>query len=132
MIKEIRYKIIPQEEQRYETIGDYWEVEPGIWEVRVSDVGSWRQAFAVFIHEAIELGLTQARGISEPTIKEFDEHFEASNKDPEAEPGDHILAPYRREHRFAENLERLFVAELGMPWDAYSENIIRYWRHEGQ
>jgi hypothetical protein len=129
-IKEIRLKIIPHSHQRYNTVGDYIEREPGVWDVYVSDTGDWREAVAVFLHEVVELALTTSRGIPEPVIREFDEAFESNNKDPDSEPGDAPTAPYRKEHRFSENIERQFVAEMGIHWDDYENHIMRVWRHE--
>lgn len=130
MIKEIHLKIIPNAQQRYSTVGDYIEREPGIWDIFISDTGDWREAIAIFLHEVVELAITQDRGISEPVIKEFDEHFEAQNKDPEAEPGDHPDAPYREEHRFAENIERLFIGEIGIHWDEYASHVEKVWNEK--
>jgi hypothetical protein len=39
------------------------------------------------------------------------------------EPGDHEHAPYRREHFFATNLERLLSAELGVDWFEYDRDV---------
>ena len=38
-------------------------------------------------------------------------------------PGDHPKAPYRAEHFFATNLERLFSSELGVDWFEYDRDV---------
>src|SRR5579862_3622522 len=104
----ITIKTIPQSAQRYETIGDYWFDEAGNIELRVSDTGNWKYEALVALNELVEVLLCKERGISEPDIKAFDEAYEANRPagDYDSEPGDDPLAPYGKEHRFAENLER--------------------------
>lgn len=125
----ITIKTIPHSDQRYPTIGDYWFEDNGDIQIRVSDTGNWKYELLVALHELIEVSLCKDRGISEPAIKAFDEHFEANRSvfDPDSEPGDDPKAPYRKEHRFAENLERLFAAELGVNWDSYDEDLCKVW-----
>ena len=38
-------------------------------------------------------------------------------------PGDNINAPYRREHFFATNIERLFAGELNVDWFEYDRYV---------
>ena len=37
--------------------------------------------------------------------------------------GDNVNAPYRKEHFFATNLERLFASELGVDWFEYDRYV---------
>ncbi len=111
-------KTIPHRAQRYDTLGDYWADASGISNVRVTELGDWRYEFLVAIHELIELALTRQRGISEPSIMAFDMAFTGKG-----EPGDNDSAPYRCEHRFAENIERLVCAELGIHWRDYERAL---------
>jgi hypothetical protein len=125
----IRIETVPSEEQRYPTIGDYWDEPDGTREVRVTDMGDPRYEFLVAVHELVELMLCAERGIAEPEIMAFDVAFEEERDrglhGPDDEPGDDPRAPYRREHRFAENIERLVAHELGVDWEAYGEAVQR-------
>jgi hypothetical protein len=116
---------IPHESQRYRTVGDYWCDESGIEQIRVSEMMDWRYEVLVAVHEIIEMALTRQRGIPEEGISEFDVKFE-QNKDHglvSGEPGDNINAPYRKEHFFATNVERLVAAELGVDWFEYDRYV---------
>ncbi len=112
------YKFIVQspKKMRYPTVGDYYKTKDG-WTIVSADLGNPDYIFLVFLHEFIELYLTQHRGISEPKIKKFDEWFEREkakgNFKKIESPGRHPKAPYRREHIFAEKIERMLIKELG-------------------
>ena len=85
-------------------------------------VGSF--ALLVALHELIEVALCEERGITCEQVDNFDKSFELhrepGNKD---EPGDDPAAPYRKEHFFATNLERLLAAELGIDWAEYERKL---------
>jgi hypothetical protein len=121
----INIETIPHGEQRYPTVGDYWDDEAGVVQVRVSDMKDWRYEALVAVHELVEMFLTKHRDIAEPCISEFDIKFEQSREQAllTGEPGDHPNAPYRREHFFATNLERLLSAELGVDWFEYDRDV---------
>lgn len=119
---DIQIQSIPPEEQRYDTLGDYW-FEDDNWQVRVSETGDWKSEFLVALHELVEMALCKDRGIPEKVIKRFDENFEG-----QGEPGNSDLAPYEEEHRFATHIERAVAKELGYSWDEYGdllENVER-------
>ncbi len=120
---------IPHASQRYPTIGDYWVDPDGTMQVRVSDFASvvptsdFARNYAVLIalHEVVEQVLCLQRGIEEAAITAFDmAHLTGEWSD---DPGHCPDAPYHREHVFAECLERLFAAELGVNWQAYTAAI---------
>jgi hypothetical protein len=116
---------IPHESQRYPTVGDYWLDENGIEQIRVSEMMDWRYEVLVAVHEIVEMALTRHRSIAEEAITEFDIKFE-QDKERElvsGEAGDNVNAPYREEHFFATNLERLFAAELGVDWFEYDRYV---------
>ena len=121
----INIETIPHGDQRYPTVGDYWDDSDGVVQVRVSDMKDWRFEALVVIHELIEMFLTKQRDIAEQDISEFDIKFERSREEGlvTGEPGDHENAPYRREHFFATNLERLLSAELGVDWFEYDKVV---------
>lgn len=124
---------VPHEQQRYPTCGDWqWRAEDDLI-IRVSEMGDWRYAALVGLHEAIEAVLCQHRGISEDAVTAFDLANQAriesdtippvNDLDGYAEPGDDPIAPYHREHFFATTVERLMAAELGVDWAAYEKAV---------
>lgn len=117
----IQIESIPHDEQRYRTVGDYWEDEQGVEQVRVSELADWRYEALIAVHELVEFLLTKHRNIAEQAISDFDVAFEQERERALVlgEPGDDPRAPYRREHFFATNLERLLAAELDVDWRAY-------------
>jgi hypothetical protein len=127
MSLQIYIKAIPHDKHRYETVGDYWEEEDGL-QVRVSKMNDWRYEFLVVVHELIEFYLCKKRGIKEPDIKKFDELFEAERvhglHTDDEEPGSDKRAPYRKEHLFAEQVERTLAVALGVNWKKYSKTVM--------
>lgn len=121
----INIETIPHGNQRYPTVGDYWEDGDQVEQVRVSELPDWRYEALVAVHELIELILSRHRGIAEEAISEFDIAFEQSREQGQVlgEPGDDPRAPYRKEHFFATNVERLLAAELGVDWFAYERLV---------
>jgi hypothetical protein len=114
---------IPQAEQRYDTLGDWWFDADGTLQVRVSSDQSLRdgkpteaEQALIALHELVEALLCRQRGITAEAVTEFDTAFAETigQANPDAEPGDHPRAPYRREHRFAMLVEHLFAHELGI------------------
>lgn len=84
----------------------------------------------VLIHELVEWFLCRQRGIPISEIDDFDQLFELERslgRHVNDEPGDSRDAPYAKEHRFAENIERQVVHEAGMRWDDYEEKVSEEW-----
>lgn len=120
MTLKINIETVPQSQQRYATLGDYWLDDSGMHQIRISEMADERYEFLVMMHELAEYFLCQHRGILEPDIMAFDIAFEAMNADPMAEPGNHPQAPYHVEHRFAEDMiERPLAEALGVDWSEY-------------
>jgi hypothetical protein len=115
---------ILHKKQLYPTVGNYVEAH-GLVHFTISELGDEYYEMLVLLHEIVEYMLVKKRGIPLVKIDEFDKQFE-TNRDPgdESEPGDAPEAPYRREHRFAENIERLVCAELGIVWDDYNRVVL--------
>jgi hypothetical protein len=121
-VKGIEIKFIPHNDQRYETVGDYWLDKSGIMQIRASAMGDIRYSWLVVIHEIVEIILCLWRGIPEPKIKAFDERFEVARAEGnEDEPGDDLKAPYQNEHCVATGVERLMCALLGVKWKHYEK-----------
>jgi hypothetical protein len=104
---------IPHASHRYPTVGDWWR-EDGVLQIRVSETADPRDALLVALHELIEAALCEHRGISEASVTQFDlAHLDSGD------PGNLPDAPYRKEHVFAECVERLMALELGRDWKEY-------------
>jgi hypothetical protein len=125
-MKPIFFHTIQSSDHRYSTLGDYWET-PNSIEVRVSEIGNDGMEALVLIHELVELVLLKYRGVPLVKTDKFDIKFEKERErgqhSDDAEPGDDPRCPYRREHRFAENIERLICQELGIHWDDYTKTV---------
>ena len=121
----ILIETVPHAEQRYPTVGDYWADPDGTERIRVSEMHDWRYVILVAVHELIEMMLTRHRGISEDSIGGFYMDFERRREQGlgTGEPGDDPAAPYRREHFFATNVERLLAAEIGVDWAVYERYV---------
>lgn len=162
----ILIETVPHELQRYPTTGDWgagvenagvtsYDPDGDVLLIRVSDMGDWRYAALVGIHEAIEAVLCKRANVTEEAVNAFDIDFEGSRDvakaqraypyDAEkeewvnartfsfrgrsygmnAEPGDSPDAPYYKQHQIATSVERLLAAELGVDWTAYEEANLR-------
>jgi hypothetical protein len=120
----ITMKVIPHNEHRYETVGDWWFDEDGSLQIRVSDMGNEDYAILVAVHELIEVLLCKKRGITDEAVSAFDTAFEDARVEGNTdEPGDDPKSPYRAEHLFATGIEKLLAAELGVDWKTYDEAV---------
>ncbi len=116
---------IPHALQDYETVGN-WVRDPlnDSWHISVSNLGDWRYAFLVAVHELVEMALCQQRGIPEAAVTQFDLDFEAKRAPDNAdEPGHDPAAPYHAEHVFAEAIERQVAEALGVEWNVYDRKV---------
>jgi hypothetical protein len=126
----IHIKTISHRLQQYDTVGNYWrdasDCGAEVLEIRVSRMRDRRYEFLVALHELIEALVCEWRGVSFAAITRFDIEYERKRrKDEGAEPGASPRAPYRREHRFAERIERLVARELGVDWTKYGRAVAR-------
>jgi hypothetical protein len=120
----LNIRVIPNEQHRYKTVGDYWLDSDGVWQIRVSRMSNWRYEFLVAIHEVIELGLVVHAGVKQEAIDKFDMDYEDHrHPDDDSEPGDHPEAPYRLFHCLATGVERIVAAFLGVCWKTYEDEI---------
>lgn len=148
MIKRILVQTIPHNEQRYDTIGD-WLISGDLLTLKVSELGDWRESFVCAIHEACEAALCANEGIAEEPISRFDMLYEDRRQailtnahvqknyplelvrefgckcipTEDSEPGEDRHAPYRKQHAFADGIERLLANALGVVWSEYSEKV---------
>jgi hypothetical protein len=118
---------IPHNNQRYETVGDYWIDDNSDLQIRVSFMNDWRKEMAVAIHEFAEFFTCKHNNITEEVITKFDLRFEDRRKHglvPEnAEPGFDHYCPYYSLHYFATCIEMLFAREIGLDWGDYEHYI---------
>ena len=124
----MRYLIETRKKElmNYATAGDYYIIGNKLF-VDICEQVDEDYEFLIMIHELIEEYLTRKRGILEPDITKFDKQFEEERESGlwnDEEPGMDPRAPYRKEHIFAENIERLLAQELGVDWVEYSQKII--------
>lgn len=102
----ITIQSIPHEQQRYNTLGDWWWDQENL-HIRVSDNMTEDAQFLCALHELVEVWLCKSRGISQAVVDEFDFQWKS-----DGEPGDSPNAPYRREHRFAMLVEHLMAQQM--------------------
>jgi hypothetical protein len=122
-MKKIMMLTVPHKHQRYATVGDYQDAH-GLTFFTISEMGNPLYEQLVAVHELVEKILCDARGITNESIDQFDIAFEAKRAEGnEDEPGHDPMAPYHKEHVFAEKVERLLAAELGVDWDDYDRIV---------
>lgn len=114
----LHIRTIPLEQHRYATHGDYWTDPDGVQHIVVTDLPDPRYSFLIALHELIEAKLCELRGIAEPDIMAFDIAVPATSPFHD-DPGHDPAAPYNKEHVFAECIERLVAAEMGVNWQDY-------------
>ena len=120
----IGIRTIPHTSQRYDTCGDWYTDGQHFTHILVSEMHNWKYELLVALHELVEQSLCRDRHITEEAVTAFDQDFEAQRLEgDDSEPGDAPLAPYRREHNFATNIERQLAHELGIDWVAYEKAI---------
>lgn len=110
-------------EQRFTTLGDWWEDENGAFTIAITEMKDWRHEFLVLIHELTEWAICQATGVSTEAADKFDEEWEkdirAGLVSAELEAGFDKRCPYRRGHVWGARAERLFCWLLGASWKDY-------------
>ena len=110
---------IPHEEQRYDTVGDYFYIVDDQLVIKISEQQNKWYEYLILLHELVEIILTEHRGITEESISKFDmEHPELSD------PGSSIEAPYHDEHMMAMDIEKLICSQLNIDWEKYNENLL--------
>lgn len=118
-------EVIPHEQHRYCTAGDYWIDNERTLQIRSSALPDNRQSLLILLHEMVEVLQTEQKEISEPEIKAFDEKFEAARAPGnEDEPGDDDAAPYVFQHAIATSVERMMCALLGCSWKEYEKKCV--------
>ena len=115
----IRIKIIPHNEQRYDTAGDYWQTKRGNWEVRISEMIPERE-LAVILHELYEMVATKLDEVDWKDIDYFDKEGEGKDM---ADPGASRKAPYHKQHMDATKIEKQVIKNFKMDWQTYDNSF---------
>lgn len=118
-IEEITIRFIPQDDHRYDTVGD-WFFEGRKLVVLVSRMSNEVHQQAVAIHELVEALLCNAADVSQEAVDYFD--MVGLGKDSD-EPGFEPTAPYHKQHCWADVVERTFIAAAGLSWSAYDQAV---------
>lgn len=118
-------EVIPHEEQRYDTVGDWlWSADGQTLYIRVSELteeGNMNFEFLVAIHEAVEAWACGNADISSRDVDKFDMTWKPH--DGILEPGDDPKAPYHQQHKLASEIERQVAAGLGVDWAEYEQAV---------
>jgi hypothetical protein len=120
MSKNINIRFIPQKEQRYDTLGDYWETDDSI-EFRVTETNNPNWNMFILVHELWEDHRNRMLGIKEEDVTEFDVSH------PELDiPGNCVDAPYHKTHMEADAIERMCVVMAGEDFEIYDNKILDF------
>lgn len=106
-MKKIVIKEVPKSKIRNKGVGDYRDRGSHL-EILVARTKDNNFRKGVAIHELAEVLLVKKRGISLRKIDEFDRR----HKDVKGEPGELPNAPYKKEHKVANEIEKILVKEL--------------------
>lgn len=115
---------IEQRDHRFTTIGDWWEDDAGILQIRITKM-PWRFEVAVLFHELIEFFICKADGIKTKECDEFDALFEREYESgiwpKSVEAGFDKRCPYRKGHVWGSRFERVTIWVLGASWREYCD-----------
>jgi hypothetical protein len=118
MIYSVRIEIVPPQEMRYRTVGDWFFTGGGCLTIQVADTRDWRHNILVAVHELVEVVLCKNDGITEKQVDKFD----LAHQDDE-DPGTHPKAPYGKQHLIAMGVEMTLAALLGVKWRVYEDAL---------
>ena len=119
----IRIKVIPHSEQKYDTVGDYWQTKNGNWEMRISEMTP-EYELAVIEHELAEMVRTIRDGVKWSDVDKFDtETVYLVDPDNISDPGLSRKAPYHKQHMLSDKIERLIIKQDGGTWEDYNDYL---------
>lgn len=103
---------------RNSDLGDYFTID-GVDHYEIRSTGNEFYDMLILLHEMVEYTLLKKEGIREEIINEWDaNHMDAI--DPALVKG----SPYKEQHIFAENIERMVCQKLGLDWNEYDEHVM--------
>jgi hypothetical protein len=128
-------KTIPNNSQRYETIGDWWYDKDGTLQIRISEFDEPRHSMAVALHELFEAFAATNNKHTEEEVTKFDLWFEDQLKEEKVpdsldEPGMHPKCPYNLEHQYGTAAEMILLTLLGCNWWEYEEAVTKMSREQ--
>ena len=120
MLKRIEVEFIPGDQQRYETVGDWYYSEDGeTLIVKISNMSRKRREFMVLLHELTELILCSEAGITAKQVDDYDK----THPDAGGDERDMADAPYVKQHGQAITIERMLGHFLGEDWVDYEHEL---------
>jgi hypothetical protein len=122
MIRRVIISVIPPEQMRYRTCGDWYFETPGVLVIAIADSGNWIFNMLVALHEFSEVFLCTVQGVTQRQVDRFD--FTHQDDD---DPGEHPKAPYHHQHMAAMGIEMMASSLLGVKWRPYSEALTKAW-----
>ena len=125
-MKFLEVHVVPHNEQRYETVGDWEPGDParGVpHRITVSETGDRTTNVACALHELVEFWLCTLRAIPEDIVSDFDKEYDGE------EPGADPDAPYYEEHMTATALEHAFIVACDLSIAEYNRNFDNVWRY---
>ncbi len=128
---EIRLHVIPHNEHRYDTVGDWIFDHNGDLDIWVSKMIPVYE-YLVFIHEQVEAFACREAGIAEEDCAAFDMAYEECRRlklpapcgcTLHEEPGLDLHAPYSKQHYAATQAEFAMAMVLGVDWEEYDNYV---------
>ena len=118
-LKDIDIKFIPHNEQRYNTLGDYYESKHAL-HFRITQFPDHPEySYAILFHELLEKFRNDQLGIKDADVDKFDiDHPELDD------PGWSKDAPYFKTHCEGDLIERLFIVLSGANWVDYEAKVM--------
>lgn len=121
---EIKIQTIPHQEQRYNTVGDWYYDADGNLIIKVSKLSDKKREMLIAIHELVEVLCCEQDGIPQLIVDSFDMEYEKNRAaDDDSEPGDSPRAPYHRQHCLATGIERILAAVWKVDWMDYEHEL---------
>lgn len=136
----IDIKSIPFKEMPYPSLDGYWDNPDGSVSFRTCSEMSEQGQFLVLIHALTEYYMCKFKGISEPSIQEWDLKVEELVKqgkvsidtDPGYEIVDGKISPYRDQHHLATAVEALLLPFVGITEAEYYDEMESLWLTRGE
>jgi hypothetical protein len=120
-LKDIIIEFVPKSKIRNDGVGDYFTQLDRLI-IRAVKLPDIRYSILIALHELLEFVLISNDNIKESDVDKFDAEVEAGDGD-KSDPGNLSDAPYRKHHRFSENMERLLAHELDINWNEYDRVV---------
>jgi hypothetical protein len=107
-----KLKFRVKKSMRYDDVGDYFDSTIISYDMKNPIFNN-----GIMLHEFIEYTLIKSAGIPVAMIDAFDTDDDAPEKYPEQ------YKLYTKYHRMANNIERLFIENMGLSWKDYQKAI---------